>query len=78
MSERTLSVSSLYARHLPDAGPGPTHPHPDKVELGAGHVEIGVMVDGARVPLARLKAGGVFKKIAAAKAAAPKSKSKTD
>lgn len=37
--------------------------------LGAGHYTIGVNVDGAFFPLARLKGGGVQKKLAAAKQA---------
>ena len=37
-------------------------------ELGSGHFELGFVVNGAKVPLARLKGGGVLKKIAAAKA----------
>lgn len=67
MSERTFNAESLYAVHVPDPGPDQGHPRPESVELGAGHVEVGVVVDGARIPLARVKAGGVFKKIEAAK-----------
>ena len=48
-------------------------------ELGAGHFELGFVVNGAKVPLARLKGGGVLKKIAAAKAnAAANAASQTD
>src|SRR4051794_37865846 len=37
-------------------------------QLGAGHYEVGVNVDGAWLVLARLKGGGVQKRLKAAKA----------
>lgn len=41
-------------------------------ELGAGHYVFGFVLEGAFIPVMTLKAGGIDKKIAAAKAAAAK------
>jgi hypothetical protein len=67
MTERTFGTPSLYVEHVPDVGPTSEHPRPDSVERGAGTIEVGVEVDGARIVLARKKAGGVFDDIERAK-----------
>jgi hypothetical protein len=60
MSEREFGTPTPYVEHVPDEGPAGTHPRPDTVERGAGFIELGFLVDGVKVRLARVKAGGVF------------------
>lgn len=55
---REFGNVSLYAEHIPDEDQTPDGPE----EL-PGFVEVGVTVDGARIPLARVKAGDVLEAI---------------
>jgi hypothetical protein len=59
---REFGNVSLYAEHLPE-----DHTTGGETTELPGFVEVGVVVDGARVPLARVKAGDVLEKIDAAK-----------
>jgi hypothetical protein len=72
MSERTFNVGSVYVDHEPDFtnevdGNGVKH----SIEL-PGFVEIGVVVDGVKVPLTRQKAGNLLPQLDKAKANAAK------
>jgi hypothetical protein len=74
MADNTELKVAPYAVYLPDQYSETEVREGASWPLGAGHYEFGFESDGARFPLARIKAGGVQKKLAAAKA----SKSKTD
>jgi hypothetical protein len=65
--EQTLSATP-YAVHIPDEYSAQEKAEGATWELGAGHYEFGFEINGARFPLARLKGGGVQKRLAAAKA----------
>lgn len=58
---REFGNVQLYAEHLPDVDVTGG----ESTEL-PGFVEVGVYVDGAKVPLARVKAGDVLEQIDAA------------
>jgi hypothetical protein len=66
-TEETLTATP-YAVHIPDEYLPQEKAEGASWELGAGHYEFGFEVNGARFPLARLKGGGVQKRLAAAKA----------
>jgi hypothetical protein len=69
MAEKSTHTVTPYAVHLPDEYTETEKRDGASWELGAGQYELGFEVDGAKIPLARVKAGGVLKKLAAAKAA---------
>ena len=69
MTPQTTLPATLEVRYLPDTYTDTEVREGASWELGAGHYEIGANVDGAWFPLARLKGGGVQKKLAAAKRA---------
>lgn len=78
MSERTLSVGSLEARHFPDHTMElDANGNRQRYEL-PGKVQIGVTVDGVFVPLAERKAAGLFSDIERAKQNAEADKSTTE
>lgn len=64
--EKTLTATP-YVVHIPDSYSEQEKREGASWELGAGQHEFGFEVNGARFPLARLKSGGVLKKLAAAK-----------
>jgi hypothetical protein len=66
--EKALTVKP-YAVYVPDGYSETEVRDGASWQLGAGHYEFGFEADGARFPLARLKGGGVQKKLAAAKQA---------
>ena len=70
MADPTTLPATLEVRYEPDTYTDAEVRDGASWPLGAGHYVIGANVDGAFFPLARLKGGGVQKKLAAAKAAA--------
>jgi hypothetical protein len=70
MSDPTTLPATFEMRYEPDTYTEQEVRDGASWPLGAGHYVIGANVDGAFFPVARLKGGGVQKKLAAAKAAA--------
>jgi hypothetical protein len=71
----TLTGLNVVARHVPDEWDGKgDYPH-DVAEPVTGFVDIGVLVEGVFVPIARRKAAGLFADIARTKKAAQESES---
>lgn len=70
MSDPTTLPASFEMRYEPDTYTEQEVKDGASWPLGAGHYVIGANVNGAFFPVARLKGGGVQKKLAAAKAAA--------
>jgi hypothetical protein len=68
MADNETLTATPYAVHIPDTYSEQEKREGASWELGAGHYEFGFEVNGARFPLARLKGGGVQKRLAAAKA----------
>lgn len=60
--------ATLYVKHLPDTGPDASHPRPDTVELGAGMLQVGVVVNGVEIALADIKASDTVQRIEKAQA----------
>lgn len=75
MPDHKTLPASLEVRYVPDSYTETEVREGASWPLGAGHYEIGANVDGAFFALARLKGGGVQKKLAAAKAAAERNTS---
>ena len=50
-----------YMKHVPDSYTELEAAQGASWELGAGHYELGFEVDGARIPILKLKGGGVAK-----------------
>jgi hypothetical protein len=69
MADQETLTATPYAVHIPDEYLPQEKAEGASWELGAGHYEFGFEINGARFPLARLKGGGVQKRLAAAKAA---------
>jgi hypothetical protein len=69
MADNEPLTATPYAVHIPDTYSEQEKREGASWELGAGHYEFGFEVNGARFPLARLKGGGVQKRLASAKAA---------
>jgi hypothetical protein len=63
-------TATPYIEHVPDTYTDAEIAQGANWELGAGHYVLGFEVNGAKIPLAKVKGGGVQKKLAAAKAAA--------
>ncbi len=77
MAEAQTLSGNIEVRYEPDAYTEAEVRDGASWPMGAGHYTIGVNVDGAFFPLARLKGGGVQKKLAAAKAAREQAASET-
>ena len=69
MADAQTLTGTVELRYEPDAYTEAEVRDGASWPLGAGFYTIGVNVDGAFFPLARLKGGGVQKKLAAAKQA---------
>ena len=78
MSDTDYTTVDVAIRHVPDTLSPAEESAPNPREQGAGFYEIGVVFDGAFVPFAVKKAGGVQKKLDAAKAAAASSAPSTE
>jgi len=70
VGEPTFTEARLVYRHRPDEDLRPPNALQQPFEPGAGHYDIGVVIEGAFVPLITKKAGNVRKRIERAKAAA--------
>jgi hypothetical protein len=77
MSDPTTLPASFEMRYEPDTYTEQEVRDGASWPLGAGHYVIGANVNGAFFPIARLKGGGVQKKLAAAKAASQSSSTTT-
>lgn len=67
MAERTFDVGGLYIDHEPDhSNEIDADGKPVRVEL-PGFVDIGVVINGVKVPLTRRKAGSLLPQLDAAK-----------
>jgi hypothetical protein len=67
MADKETFTPTPYFDHIPDEYTDAEKAEGASWELGAGHYELGFEVNGARFPLARVKGGGVQKKLKAAK-----------
>lgn len=74
MSDYTHANLKLHGRHVPEEWDGRGDNPYDTAEPTTGFYEIGVEIDGAFVPLSRIKAGKVFDAIELAKSQAKSAK----